>query len=418
MDEGRSVMTRVRAGISTLTGSVFTPHSDGTGANEAPDVLGTTLPTETKVPGLIGRLFGGKPVAAAKSDQASTLEFQPKASITLFGDTPQNRDLADRADAMRGATEELQLIDLRLTEQPTEPTTTPRRTPLWERLRFWRRKPAAGAPGADSAPTVMEGNPTFLYTKFRAFYNEIIRFRHQKTEFAAGFSTAIMSNTQSETSADPQSAAEAQSRKLIELLELQAAEAKWMGGESNARYPDAQYAMAALADEVFSLTEWEGQAAWGEHSLEWQLYRTRGAEFEVFKRIDRLLKDAPNTPVSRDLARVYLLVLAAGFQGKYRPFGLMRPLAEYRQRLYEYVHRGDALMLYAPDRKLFPAAAARTLQGHAVSRFTAAQRWTAILATVVVGYLVISHVAWSRVASDLSDVTGRIVSDAAAEGKR
>ena len=191
-----------------------------------------------------------------------------------------------------------------------------------------------------------------------------------------------------------------------------------MGGESNARYPDAQYAMAALADEVFSLTEWEGKAAWGEHSLEWQLYRTRGAEFEVFKRIDRLLKDAPNTPVSRDLARVYLLVLAAGFQGKYRPFGLMRPLAEYRQRLYEYVHRGDALMLYAADRKLFPAAAARTLQGHAVSRFTAAQRWTAILATVLVGYLVISHVAWSRVASDLSDVTSRIVTDAAPGGQR
>jgi type IV/VI secretion system ImpK/VasF family protein len=418
MDEGRSVMTRVRAGISTLTGSVFTPDSDGTRENGAPNVLETTLPTETKVPGLIGRLFGGKSAAPAKSDQASTLEFQPKASITLFGDTPQNRDLADRADAMRGATEELQLIDLRLTEQPTEPTTTPRRTPLWDRLRFWRRKPAAGAPGADSAPTVMEGNPTFLYTKFRAFYNEIIRFRHQKTEFAAGFSTAIMSNTQSETSADPRSAAEAQSRKLIELLELQAAEAKWMGGESNARYPDAQYAMAALADEVFSLTEWEGKDAWGEHSLEWQLYRTRGAEFEVFKRIDRLLKDAPNTPVSRDLARVYLLVLAAGFQGKYRPFGLMRPLAEYRQRLYEYVHRGDALMLYAADRKLFPAATARTLQGHAVSRFTAAQRWTAILATVLVGYLVISHVAWSRVASDLSDVTSRIVTDAAPGGQR
>ena len=274
------------------------------------------------------------------------------------------------------------------------------------------------ATGADSAPTVMEGNPVFLYTKFRAFYNEIIRFKHQKTEFAAGFSTAIMSNTQSETPTDPRSAAETQSRKLLELLELQAAEAKWMGGEINARYPDAQFAMAALADEVFSLTEWEGQAAWGENSLELHLYRTRGAEFELFKRIDRLLKDAPNTPVSRDLARVFLLVLAAGFQGKYRPFGLMRPLAEYRQRLYEYVHRGDALMLYAADRKLFPAAAARTLEGHAVSRFTAAQRWTVILATVVVGYIVISHIAWNRVASDLLDVTSRIVTDTAPEGQR
>ena len=113
-----------------------------------------------------------------------------------------------------------------------------------------------------------------------------------------------------------------------------------------------------------------------------------------------------------------MLVLAAGFQGKYRQFGLTRALAEYRQRLYEYTHHGDALMLYAADRKLFPTAAARTLEGHAVSRFTAAQRWAAILATVVLSYIVISHLAWNRVASDLSDVTGRIVADSAQPGSR
>jgi len=408
-------MTRVRASINTLlTETGFNPHSDAPAAGDSvsPE-LQTTLPTETKAPRFISRLFGPKSSAAAKSS-SSTVEFQPKAAITLFGDTPRNRDLADRADALNASTDELELIDLRLAEGPTEPVTTPRRTPIWERLVFWRRKAKAQAATViSSAPAVMEGHPVFLYTKFRAFYNEIIRFKHQKTEFAAGFSTAIMSETASEGFAQPESAAAAQNKKLIELLELQAAEAKWMGGELAQRYPDAQYAMAALADEVFSQTEWDGKAAWAEQGIEWQLYRTHGAEFEVFKRIDRLLKDAPNTPVSRDLARVYLLVLAAGFQGKYRQFGLTRALAEYRQRLYEYTHRGDALMLYAPDRQLFPSAAARTLEGHAMSRFTAAQRWAAILATVVVGYIVISHLAWNRVASDLSDVTGRIVTDSA-----
>ena len=67
-------------------------------------------------------------------------------------------------------------------------------------------------------------------------------------------------------------------------------------------------------------------------------------------------------------------------------------------------------MLYAPDRKVFPDAASRTLEGHAVSRFSAAQRWAAILFFLVVSYTVIAHIAWNRVSADLKDVTARIKS--------
>jgi type VI secretion system protein ImpK len=211
--------------------------------------------------------------------------------------------------------------------------------------------------------------------------------------------------------ADAQGAADTLSRKLLEVLELQGAEAKWMGGEIAARYPDAQYAMAALADETFTQLEWEGQSAWQDHILELKLFRTRAAAYDLFKRIDRLLKESPNTPISRDLARVYLMVLAAGFHGKYRPFGLTRALTEYRQRLYEYIYRDDALLLYAPDRTLIPEIAARTVEGQAVSRVSSAQRWAAVLAIVAVSYVVIAHGAWSRVSADLKDVTGRIVAD-------
>jgi len=288
---------------------------------------------------------------------------------------------------------------------------------LRRRFAAWR-KPAkkVDSPPAASAATVMEGNPVFLYSKFRSFYNEIIRFKHQKSEFIAGFSTAIMDSATDPSG--PDAAAEGLSKKLLEMLELQAAEAKWMGGEMGARYPDAQYAMAALADETFTHMDWEGQPAWQNHLLEAQLYRTRSAEVELFRRVDRLLKDAPNSPVARDLARVYLLVLAAGFTGKYRPFGLTRALADYRQRLYEFIYRGDPLLLYAPDRKIFPDAASRTLEGQAVSRFTAAQRWAAILLFVVVSYSVIAHVTWSRVSADLKDVTSRILSGDSSSGNR
>ena len=201
---------------------------------------------------------------------------------------------------------------------------------------------------------------------------------------------------------------EALFKRLHELLELQAAEAKWMGGEAGARYPDAQYAMAALADELFSSDDQDGENAWSQNLLEVKLFKTHASDVELFKRIDRLLKEQPDSTVARDLGRVYLLVLAAGFRGKYRQFGLTRALAEYRQRLYEYVHSDDALLLFASDRKIFPAAAEHTLEGAAVSRFTAAQRWTAILVFIVVGYALAAHLAWNRVSEDLEDVTGRI----------
>jgi len=302
-----------------------------------------------------------------------------------------------------------------LTEEPTlelEPRGFSAKAFI--RRLFRVRDVASQAISAKEAEAV-KTSAIFLLAKFRAFYNEIIRFQHQHSEFTAGFATAVMSFESGEVGS-PDAAAEGLSKRLADLLDLQMAEAKWMGGEAGERYPDAQYAMAALADEIFTHTEWEGSSAWPKFSLERKVYKTHAAEVELFKRIDRLLKDSPDTEVARDLARVYLLVLAAGFQGKWRPFGLTRPIAEYRRRLYEYIHREDPLMLYAPERRVFPDATSRTLAGEAVARFSTAQRWAAILVFLVVSYTVVAHIAWSRASADLKDVTTRIKSGSAAGG--
>lgn len=361
---------------------------------------------------------GAQSVVSRMRHSLSTLFVPPELADTLPPETPRPEipaALAGKTGEIHITTDEFEVHPLPLAEQPTAPLPHPWRAKLDKLARlltWWRAKPAPVA--APAAETVVGGHPVFLYTKFRAFYNEIIRFRHQRTEFAAGFATALLSEAET-LNENPATAAETLSRKLFELLELQAAEAKWMGGEMAERYPDAQFAMAALADEIFAHCDWDGRAAWSSHLLEPRLFRTHGAAYELFNRIDRLLKDAPNTPVSRDLARVYLLVIAAGFQGKYRPFGLTRALAEYRQRLYEYIYRDDARMLYAPERRIVPEIAARTLEGHAVSRVSAARRWAAILALIAVGYTLVAHVAWNGLAADLADVTGRIVADPQAE---
>ena len=345
-----------------------------------------------------------------KRDLGETLEMEDPLSSTLEIVPAPFEPVLDTTE-LEGDTDEFEVVaapppDTTLQIPPDEKTAKASRKSLVNSLLFWRGKgEAEGTPAA--AQTLVEGGPAFLFTKFRTFYNEIIRFKHEKTKFTAGFATAMVSEYSADLS--PDGAADALSKKLVAMLELQAAEAKWMGGESAERYPDAQYAMTALADETFLNLEWEGQSAWQKHLLEPKLFRTRAADVELFRRIDKLLKDQPDSSAARDLARVYLLVLAAGFRGKYRPFGLTRALAEYRQRLYEYIHfGGDALLIYDPQRRIFPEAAQRTLEGEAVSRFTAAQRWAAILIFLVVGYTAIAHVAWSRVSADLKDVTDRI----------
>jgi type VI secretion system protein ImpK len=282
------------------------------------------------------------------------------------------------------------------------------RKSLIQKLLAWRSQ--AKEAEVESS-TVVEAPPVFLFSKFRMFYNEIIRLKHQKTELSAGFSTAIM--TDSTLDFSPEGVADSTSKSLASMLELQAAEAMWMGGEAAERYPEAQYAMAALADDLLLHMDWEGKFAWPKHALEPKLFKTRAAEVELFRRIDKLLKELPDSASARDLARVYLFVIAAGFKGKYRQFGLTRALAEYRQRLYEYIHHGaDALMLYGEDRRIFPDTAKSTLVGHAVGRFSAAQRWAAILVFLVASYTLVAHFAWTRVSADLEDVTARIKSTA------
>ena len=334
-------------------------------------------------------------------------------------------DVSSQIAPATGPTSDLPLIEIEEITARTDEFAVPRRglgadravtdgdtLELRERgffASFWAR--LFGSRSAASEAAAEQGEAAkaaagFLLSKFRAFYNEIIRFQHQKNEFTAGFATAVMAVDNPD--AEPDAEAEGLSKRLSELLELQAAEAKWMGGEVAQRYPDAQFAMAALADELFGNTEWSGRASWPKFRLEPKLYRTHGADLEVFKRIDKLLKELPDSTVARDLARVYLLVLAAGFQGKWRPFGLLRPIAEYRRRLYEYVHGADPLMLYADDRRIFPDAVTRTVAGQAISRYSGAQRWAAILAFLIVTYTVVAHVAWSRASSDLKDVTSRI----------
>ena len=313
--------------------------------------------------------------------------------------------MAAHADEVQRKTDEFEMVTLQ------EPAVSPLegktaevpKVSIFKKF-FSRTKESTQVEPAVAPPP--SANPTFLVQKFRTFYNEVVVYKNQKAELTAGFATAIVTSYDADLS--PEQSANSLAVRLQQMLELQLAESSWMGGEIHAMYPDAQYAMACLADEMLTHMEWPGQPAWGKHRLELTVFKTAASDLEVFKRIDKLLKNGLRTVGTRDLARVYLLTIASGFKGKFRPFDLPRALAEYRRRLYEFVYGGDALLLFADERRIFPEAESATVAGKAVSRFSLAQQWAAILVLLLAGYTVISHLTWNRVSADLRDMTGRV----------
>jgi type VI secretion system protein ImpK len=100
---------------------------------------------------------------------------------------------------------------------------------------------------------------------------------------------------------------------------------------------EAQYVMAATADELFIGLDWEGTDAWTARPLEVELFGTRRAGEEIFARIDRLVDGLG--PVNTEMAAVYLTALEHGFKGKFADTGDRQTLDRYESRLRELVGR-------------------------------------------------------------------------------
>lgn len=354
------------------------------------------------------------PPAAADEELSATQPFP------AFRDARDDFADQDTGDGAARATEKVEIPvfdegektdEFQVVEAPAPEGATMETQPVGFFGRLFGRKDAAVSGEGAATPAPAEDTIPFVLAKFRTFYNEIIREKHQKSDVISGFATAVLSAAPSDM-ADPDFAAQLLSKRLSEMLELQAAEANWTGGDAAKYYPEAQYAMVALADETFSTIDWPGRSAWHKNMLEPRMYGTRAADIEFFKRIDKLLKDPAPEKGARDLARLYLMVIASGFRGKFRVPNVRRPLAEYRRRLYEFSHQADPLELYARDRRIFSEAAEHTLASRAVGRFTSAQRWIATVLVLVILYFGISHYAWNRLSADLKDIMSRIDTDA------
>jgi len=236
----------------------------------------------------------------------------------------------------------------------------------------------------------------------RAFVGELIRIEDELSGRAEGPSGPAADDAAA-GAGNPRVLADRVFRRLNALLDRYAHSLRETG--SGLYFAEADYALAALADELLLHSiDWAGAELWREFLLERARFGTEAAGDRLFERIDALR--AQPDPASSELAGVYLSVLALGFQGRYRhaePAGEAvfspadagvdaDPIAERRRQLFQIACLSDPA-LAAADAPLVRQAP--PLDAGVPGRLPGLRRWTAVLAAVLVAYLLIGQGIWS-----------------------
>ena len=194
--------------------------------------------------------------------------------------------------------------------------------------------------------------------------------------------------------------------RLLNLLERQTHESRRYGGEYGVTfYKEAQYVMAALADEVFLKLSWEGRESWKANLLEFKLFGTRVAGDRFYRNMDALLKN--RDPAMVEMAAVYLLAISLGFRGKFRGIDDEGQLAYYRNQLFTFMYRRNP-DLENEARRLFPEAYDYTLGSSDMQTLPHVKTWIIVIIILILLWLVISHGLWRNATDALIAVVETI----------
>jgi type IV/VI secretion system ImpK/VasF family protein len=161
-------------------------------------------------------------------------------------------------------------------------------------------------------------------------------------------------------------------------------------------YRDAQYAMAALADEQLLLeVDWSGRTAWLDLMLESALFDTRIAGMRFYRLIDRLQAVPAPTQAHAELGLVLLGAIDVGFRGALRGVHEADVLTQRRQELVKFVREvrrdqpGSHAFEQAYEHTLEP-----TLPEPADCRLAPLSPWFNAAWVALAVYLAVAAVIW------------------------
>lgn len=108
-------------------------------------------------------------------------------------------------------------------------------------------------------------------------------------------------------------------------------------GVSAPHVPAARYILCTFVDEMAASTPWGGGGVWGKHSLLVMFHNEAWGGEKVFQLLAKL---AENPAANRDLLELMYVVLALGFEGRYRVIDNGRSqLEQLRERLLAMIEK-------------------------------------------------------------------------------
>jgi len=240
---------------------------------------------------------------------------------------------------------------------------------------------------------LLNAKSSYLLGLFEAFHRELVRQRRSVESGAQFAGETLLQRTGSSVDKT-----EEVWQQLLALLERQALLASQAGGAFGYEiYREAQYVMAALADEIFLHISWQGKESWV--LLESRLFQTHVAGEVIFQRIDRILKQ--RDPFYVDLAAVYFMAIGLGFQGKYRDNPHSDELQQYQQQLFRFIyHRAPNLTHFTQP--LFPDAIQNVTDAGPGRKLPDQRLWLLLVVLVLVLWVGVSHLAWRSIRDDVS----------------
>jgi type VI secretion system protein ImpK len=240
-----------------------------------------------------------------------------------------------------------------------------------------------------------------LLARFAEFYEEVARLKlaiheGQVPMYLAGGSAA---NSAASVSAGDLAALVSQRLKM--RLQDQAKHVALIGTQAEIdSYRIAQYAMAALADELLIIeTDWSGRDAWQQYLLEQSVVGSSCAGCGFFEYLDELLNSRTVGPLEEELAAVFLMSLRLGFQGEYRGTHGESHLKHYNTRLIRFMGNGGGA-----HRASFQQAYEHRIAGASDERMAPLSRWYRFGAIALAVYLLISTVVWITLTDRLTNV--------------
>lgn len=165
------------------------------------------------------------------------------------------------------------------------------------------------------------------------------------------------------------------------------------------QFKEAQYAMVALADEVFLTLPWSGNQLWQRALLESQIFQSQSAGLQIFQRIDTLL--AQYDPSRRSLATLYFQMLALGFKGGLSNASDRTTLKNYERRLYAFIYGKNPSVSEYVLTRLAPACYDSTLLSETQESLPSLKFWKGTILALILGLLLVSYGVWYETAADL-----------------